>query len=185
MGHAELTLTNQAVCSVDGDSIRLDAIPINTKITCAFRITVCAGETINNIAGKDSFSAELDVSKDFTAYGTEVKVGDHKGGGGATPVTWGAGTLAGTADQSCASLDLTLTTNKTPSGKQRYTSCGVVQLNSGGVATGTTASGDPISAGSNIVTGTVVATPTDECPTGGPGGGPPPGGGGGGGGGPA
>src|SRR3990172_1870851 len=46
--------------------LQLDALPINTVITCEFEIEVCAGaeQTVTDITVKDNFSADLTVLAD-------------------------------------------------------------------------------------------------------------------------
>lgn len=141
---AGLTLEKTVVCSNGDGNLDLDEIPVGMAVTCTYTITVCSvdGQTVDEIVVKDNFSAELNVTGDATG----VEVGAHRGkkGRGATPVTWEVGQLTNDA---CAMIStLVTTTNTNPAGKQRYTSCGDFELNSGPTATGIDeATGDEVS----------------------------------------
>ena len=131
---AGLSLEKTVVCSNGSGTVDLDEIPVGVEVTCEYTITVCAvdGQTINEVVVKDNFSAELEVTGDATG----VEVGAHRGkkGRGATPVTWEVGQL--TNDECAMISTLVTTTNTNPAGKQRYSSCGDFELNSGPTATG-------------------------------------------------
>jgi hypothetical protein len=147
-----------AACTENSDCdvpLELDALPINTVITCDFEIEVCAGvdQIVTEITLKDHFSADLTVvDSDATTVGP--RLGNKQRG--ATPVTWDVGDLS----DDCSTLHATTETNLNPALHQRYSSCGDVVLNSGPTATGTE-DGSQISASGDPVTGTAV-NPFDE-----------------------
>jgi hypothetical protein len=145
-----------AACVADDDCdlvVELDALPIDTVITCTFEIEVCAvdGQNVTGVVVTDNFGADL------TVISSDGEIGARKGRKqrGATPVTWDVGDLDGSPGDACETLDATTQTNVNPAGHQRYSSCGEVELNSGPSATGFE-DGTLISAAGDPVTGTAV-----------------------------
>lgn len=160
LGYAGLTVSKTATCAdAVGTPLQLNALPIHTAITCTYTITVTAGsdQTVASILVLDRVSSDLELDPtSLAASQGAAAVPGRKGAKqkGATEISWTVGTLSFGAS---ATLTFDATTNLDASGNQRYTTCGLVALNSGPVAKGLE-DGHQVSAGGNQVVGTAINT---------------------------
>ena len=127
----------EEINDADGDGI----VEVGEYVEFYMRIGISAylGEDWFNVMVYDRISAELDIiSIDFVSPGGSVEYyrnpGKDTGKGnngkvkGATELVWDVGDLA---EGEGAQLYFTVATNFNPAGKQRYTSPGTYELNSG------------------------------------------------------
>ncbi len=128
----------EEINDADGDGI----VEVGEYVEFVFRIGISAylGDDWYNIVVEDRIAAELDIiSIDFVSMGSVEyyrNPGKNTGKGnsgkdkGATELVWTVGDLM---EGEGAQLYFTAATNFNPAGKQRYTSPGTYELNSGPV----------------------------------------------------